>query len=148
VVSKRYIPLKHDELIQKKVPRRYNEAHNTDGGRAISGVYRLDTNLTLIELLDYKVRVANTICFSLDGGTLYFCDSPTKRIMAYDNYNADSAEASLGPGMGPGVRPGLGAGRVFYEMPADAAGFPDGATVDSSGALWSAHFGGGCAVLK
>lgn len=80
-------------------------------------------------ILDEGVRVANSLCFSTDGKTMYFCDSPTRRIHAYDYSNGLPSNK-----------------RLFYEIPEAEAGFPDGATVDSEDAVWSAQFGAGRVV--
>mmetsp|Transcript_27371 Transcript_27371/g.52114 ORF Transcript_27371/g.52114 Transcript_27371/m.52114 type:complete len:355 (+) Transcript_27371:371-1435(+) len=109
----------------------YNEMHRSDGARALSGVYRLDPSRPFApeRILDEGVRVANSLCFSTDGKTMYFCDSPTRRIHAYDYSNGLPSNK-----------------RLFYEIPEAEAGFPDGATVDSEDAVWSAQFGAGRVV--
>uniref|UniRef100_A0A061R6E3 Gluconolaconase n=1 Tax=Tetraselmis sp. GSL018 TaxID=582737 RepID=A0A061R6E3_9CHLO len=115
----------------------YNEEHRSDGGRAVSGVYRLEAEEGgVLRLLARRFRVANSICFSPSGGKMYFCDSPSRRILSvrYDGGGAaatqrlplDEAEGSVG---------------VFYAFPDGSPGFPDGATVDSEGGVWSAQFG-------
>jgi L-arabinonolactonase len=75
------------------------------------------------------IRIANGLCFSPDGTRMYFADSPTRTIRVYDF--AD--EASV-----------LGAPKTFANTPPGA--FPDGATVDAEGCVWSAHWGAGCVV--
>jgi L-arabinonolactonase len=75
------------------------------------------------------VRVANGLCMSPDGTRLYFADSPTRTILEYRLSEPD--------GM-------LSAPRFFAQTPQGA--FPDGATVDADGCVWSAHWGGGCVV--
>nr|WP_245197357.1 SMP-30/gluconolactonase/LRE family protein [Labrys sp. LIt4] len=70
--------------------------------------------------------VTNSICFSLDGGTMYFGDSPTRRIMACD-YDGGSGEvANI---------------RLFAATDDVPAGGPDGAIIDANGYLWSAQWG-------
>jgi L-arabinonolactonase len=73
--------------------------------------------------------IPNSICFSPDGATLYFCDSIQPRILRCD-YDPDGA--SLSP-------PSL-----FAEV--EGEGAPDGSTVDADGHLWNAQWGGGRAV--
>jgi L-arabinonolactonase len=74
-----------------------------------------------------RVGIANSICFSPDGGTMYFCDSPRATIMQC-RYDAASAQVS-------GVR-------VFATLgPSD--GSPDGSIVDADGCLWNAAWGAG-----
>jgi L-arabinonolactonase len=75
------------------------------------------------------VRIANSIAFSPDGRRMYFADTPTKIIRAYD-YDLDSGE--------------LSGERVFAAL--RGLGSPDGSTVDSDGCLWNAEWGGGRVV--
>lgn len=73
--------------------------------------------------------VPNSICFSPDGGTLYWCDSARPRILCadYDPVRATVANT-----------------RVFAETRDGRA--PDGSTIDAAGGLWNAHWDGGCVV--
>jgi L-arabinonolactonase len=75
------------------------------------------------------VRIANSIAFSPDGRLMYFADTPTKIIRAYD-YDIDSGE--------------LSGERTFAAL--QGPGSPDGSTVDSDGCLWNAEWGGGRVV--
>ena len=77
-----------------------------------------------------RVSIANSICFSPDGGTMYFCDSPRRRIMQCD-YDAESARVTNV--------------REFADL-ARHAGFPDGSTVDAEGAVWNAEWGASMVV--
>jgi sugar lactone lactonase YvrE len=62
----------------------YNGNHRGDGG-AIGGVYRLaaESPRALTEVLDYKIRVSNATCFTPDGKIMFFCDSPTRAVYAF-----------------------------------------------------------------
>jgi sugar lactone lactonase YvrE len=72
------------------------------------------------------IAISNGICWSPDGGTFYFADSPTGIIHAYDVDARDGAISNR---------------RVFAQTP---QGFsPDGANVDAEGCVWSAQWGGG-----
>jgi sugar lactone lactonase YvrE len=94
--------------------------------RAPTGaLYRVDPDHTAHRLLG-GITVPNSVAWSPDGRTLYFADTPTREIGAYP---VDPAS---------GV---LGARRVFARVP-DDAGYPDGATVDADGYLWSAQWDG------
>ena len=75
------------------------------------------------------VRIANSIAFSPDGRRMYFADTPTKIIRAYD-YDLDSGE--------------LSGERTFATL--QGPGSPDGSTVDSDGCVWNAEWGGGRVV--
>jgi sugar lactone lactonase YvrE len=73
------------------------------------------------------VTIANSICFSLDGRTMYFCDSPLRTIFQCD-YDAGAAGVA-------NVRP-------FVHFAAHQ-GLPDGSVVDAEGCLWNAEWGAG-----
>lgn len=77
-------------------------------------------------LIDAGFVVGNGPAFSSDGRTMYFADTMTGRILAYD----------LAPKLGE-VR----ARRLFTQVATDT-GYPDGMTVDTQGYLWVAHWGG------
>jgi L-arabinonolactonase len=71
--------------------------------------------------------IPNSICFTLDGKTMFFCDSPTGRIRQCD-YDAESASvANI---------------REFVHF-GEGNGLPDGSVVDSEGCLWNAVWGAG-----
>jgi L-arabinonolactonase len=73
------------------------------------------------------VAIPNSICFSPDGRTMFYCDSLSRRILQC-RYDAESAEVS-------DARPfaEFGAGR----------GLPDGSVIDADGGLWNAEWGAG-----
>ena len=93
--------------------------------RAVGGFYRLNRDLSLERLPLPAPAISNSIAFSPDGATMYYCDSPTREIRACD-YGADGSIAN---------------DRVFTTL-ADATGEPDGSTVDRDGGLWNAQWGG------
>ena len=95
--------------------------------RPIGSFYRYTAAGQLQRLDLPNVAIANSIAFSPDGGTMYFCDSPQRRIMACD-YDGASGETDRV--------------RVFAELPRDGAAVPDGSTVDAEGHLWNAQWGG------
>ena len=105
----------------------YNSYHSGGGpstGLENTGLYRINAGGDVEELLDYKFRVSNAISFSPDGRTMYFCDSPTRKIYAFDYSDAGVANR-----------------RLVYTQPSALAGSPDGANVDSEGFLWVALSG-------
>lgn len=75
------------------------------------------------------VAIPNSIAFSPDGRTLYWCDSREPRIFCGD-YDPDAATVSHA--------------RVFVEVEGGAS--PDGSTVDAAGGLWNAHWDAGRVV--
>jgi sugar lactone lactonase YvrE len=89
-------------------------------------LYRLDPDFRITRFAAGFV-VTNGPAFSADGRTLYFADSPARRIWAYD--------VDVAAGV-PTAR------RLFAELdPGD--GHPDGMCVDAEDHLWSAHWGAG-----
>lgn len=98
-----------------------------EGHPATGGFYQWSTASGLRSLDLPNVGIANSICFSPDGGTMYFCDSPRKRIMACRYDAAAAAVSDI---------------RLFAELgPSD--GYPDGSIVDAGGHLWNAAWGAG-----
>lgn len=88
------------------------------GGGAL---YRIDPDRSVTCVLPH-VSVANGIDFSLDGGTLYFVDSATRRVDAFD----------LDPDRGT-----IANRRPLVTIPF-GEGSPDGLCLDSEGCLWVA----------
>ena len=74
------------------------------------------------QMLANGIRIANSLCFSPDGGTMYFADSLDRNIRAYRYSSGDE----------PLAQP-----RIYLETKPYSSG-PDGATVDSEGCLWVA----------
>lgn len=98
---------------------------NEGTGAPDSSVIRIDPDGSVAPLLD-KVACANSICFSPDGETMYFADTPERVIRAY---GYDGATGRLGEA------------RVFADM-SDAPGLPDGSCVDAEGGVWNAEWEG------
>ncbi|MGH8855536.1 MAG: SMP-30/gluconolactonase/LRE family protein [Telluria sp.] len=103
----------------------FNQAENPKS--ALGGFYRLNLDLSLERLPIGNAAIANSICFSPDGRSMYYADSMTKEIRVCD-YDPCSGE--------------VGASRTF--VAADSApGEPDGSCIDAEGHLWSARWGAG-----
>lgn len=97
--------------------------------RAPEGVlWRLDGDARLHACKD-GICIPNSLCFSLDGQTLYFADSLKYQLCAYD-YDTVSGQ--------------IGDERIVSRT--TPPGFPDGATVDAEDFIWSAEFNGGRVV--
>lgn len=94
---------------------------------ANSSVIRISGDGT-VETILTGVACANSTCFAPDGATMYFADTPTRRIDAY-RY-----------GDGP-----LAAPRCLADM-AGEPGLPDGSCVDDEGGVWNAEWEGGQVV--
>jgi L-arabinonolactonase len=124
------------ELIHETQPGelrpRLNDGKVDRQGRFIAGsmdfqessgvgkLFCLDTDLS-VRTLDQDIICSNGPCFSPDGRTFYFADTGRRVIYAYD-YDPDVGK----------VR----SRRVFASFE-QLRGFPDGATVDEEGYLWS-----------
>lgn len=92
---------------------------------AIGSFYQYSSQHGLRRLDLPRVAIPNSICFSLDGKTLYYCDSLQPRILCCD-YDADRAAVS--------------GSRTFIEVDAANAS-PDGSTIDAEDCLWNAQWG-------
>ncbi len=103
----------------------FNE--KSDPKDQIGGYYRLNQDLSLERLPLPKVAIANSICFSPDGRTMYYADSLTLSINCCD-YDLETGAISNQ--------------RVFVPSTA-APGEPDGSTIDADGNLWSTRWGAG-----
>ena len=93
---------------------------------AIAGFYRLNLDLTLERLPLPAIAISNSICFSVDGTAMYFCDSMKKAIYRWDDYLGGDASRV----------------RVFAVLDA-GPGAADGATIEADDHLWSAQWGAG-----
>ena len=95
--------------------------------RAIGSFYQYAMAHGLRRLALPAVAIANSICFSLDGRTMYFCDTLTRRIQQCD-YDAETAQVDNI--------------RMFTQMDARDT-WPDGSVIDAEGCLWNAQWGAG-----
>ena len=86
-------------------------------------LYRLDARGCVA--MQTGIRIPNSLCWSPDGRTMYFADSPLRTIFAYP-FDPATGE--------PGER------REFATVEAPA--ISDGATVDAEGFVWCAHYDG------
>lgn len=93
--------------------------------RPLGNLYCLDKELNLEEKVK-DVKISNGLAWSLDNKKMYYIDSPTKKVFAFD-YDLETAEISKR--------------RVIIKF-AEGEGVPDGMTIDNQGKLWIAHFGG------
>jgi sugar lactone lactonase YvrE len=96
--------------------------HREGGGT----LYRLDPD-GRAEVVLRDLTISNGLGWSPDGRTLYLVDSGPRVVHAFA---FDGADGSISDG------------RVLVTVPEDV-GSPDGMTVDASGDLWVAIYGGG-----
>jgi sugar lactone lactonase YvrE len=73
-----------------------------------------------------RVRISNGLAWSPDGKTMYFIDTPTRDVMAFD-YDLDTGNIMNA--------------RVIIHFE-ETFGWPDGMTSDTDGNLWIAMWGG------
>lgn len=96
-----------------------------DGRDGAGSLYRLDdSGVATLQLRD--ATIANGLCWSPDGTTVFWNDTPTQTVWQFD-YSWDA---------------GLVNRRPFVRID-EADGAPDGLTVDRTGAVWVALWGGG-----
>jgi sugar lactone lactonase YvrE len=73
-----------------------------------------------------RISISNGLAWSNDYETLYYIDSPTRCVQAF-NYDASTGNLSNR--------------RIAFTIP-EAEGTPDGMTIDREGMLWIAHWDG------
>jgi len=100
------------------------KSERADNAR-IGSFYQYSAAHGLRRLALPNIAIPNSICFSLDGRTLYFCDSLDARILACDYDSAAATVDKL---------------RTFVELDLPEAS-PDGSCVDREGHLWNAQWG-------
>lgn len=98
--------------------------------RAIGSFYQYSVQYGLRRLALSAVAIANSICFSLDGKTMYFADTMTQRIQQCD-YDAETAQVANV--------------RLFVALQEEGA-YPDGSVIDRDGCLWNAQWGAASVV--
>ena len=88
--------------------------------------YQREGNTPVVKTILDSVSISNGICWSLNGKTMYYIDTPTRKVKAFD------FEGNTGS---------ISNGRTCIEIP-DSLGWPDGMTMDSKGNLWIGMWGG------
>ncbi|MEK0315681.1 SMP-30/gluconolactonase/LRE family protein [Cohnella sp. 56] len=95
------------------------------GGEPVGALYRLDADGSAHRMVG-EVGCSNGLGWSLDGSTMYYIDTGTRRV---DRFDYDAVSGSISNR------------RALAVIPADQ-GHPDGMTVDAEGKLWVAHWDG------
>lgn len=75
-----------------------------------------------------EVTISNGVAWSLDGKTMYYQDTPTRKVSAFD-FDGEKGEISNR--------------REVIDIP-DGLGTPDGNTIDEEGMLWVANWDAAC----
>ena len=120
-----------------KPDNRFNDGRCDRQGRFLAGSlpYSEDKPLGALWRLDVDHRaepvltgitVSNGLCWSPDGRTMYFVDTPTREIVAYDYDTARGTPSSP---------------RLFRKVE-DTPGWPDGSVTDSEGFVWNGEWDG------
>lgn len=116
---------------------RFNDGKCDPRGRFVAGtmdhneqetsgsLYSLSVDGRLKKILK-EVRISNGIAWSPDYKTMYFIDTPTREVKAFE-YDIETGQ--------------IANPRVIITFP-DTFGWPDGMTTDTNGNLWIAMWGG------
>jgi sugar lactone lactonase YvrE len=124
--------------VEAKPGVRFNDCRADPRGRLWAGtlhrdreprhaaLYRLEPSGELTTVLPERT-ISNGIGWSPAGTTMYYIDSTTQRLAAFD-YDLETGE--------------LGDQRLFAEIEA-TDGLPDGLAIDAEGCVWVCLFGGG-----
>jgi len=120
-------------------PNRFNDGKCDPSGRFWAGTMPYDPGAPpdgaalwclhpngTVERKVTGVRCSNGIAWSLDATTMYYIDTPTSEVRAYDFDSATGAISNP---------------RVAISVPR-SDGWPDGMTIDAEGMLWVAHWDG------
>ena len=130
-----------DPEAEKRETNRFNDGKCDPAGRFWAGtislikktgdaaLYMLNTDGTLHLKLD-EITNSNGICWSPEATKLYYIDTPTKQVRAYD-YDQDSGNISNET-------------VAVDTLAHDFKDSPDGMTIDTDGNLWVAFCHGGC----
>ena len=97
-----------------------------DKRRGAGGFYRLDPDGTVVQLLD-GITISNGLTWTPDARTMYYIDTPTRKIDAFDYDLATGA---------------LSGRRTHIELVPGEPGDLDGMTMDTEGGLWVALWNG------
>lgn len=112
---------------------RFNDAKCDPAGRLWAGtmacderpecgrLYRIDSQWRVTPMVD-RISISNGLAWSPEGRTMYYIDSPTRRVDAFDFHDGE-----------------ISGRRTVLSM---TDGFPDGMCIDARGNLWIALWGG------
>ena len=126
------------DLEAEGIGNRLNDGRCDPAGRYVLGSMFADTNAGRTTGILHQVQhgsatqlrsgigVANGLAFDAVRNRMYFADTPTEKVLAFDYDPATGIATNE---------------RVFFDY-ADMPGKPDGACVDSEGCYWSASVNG------
>ncbi|MCF2948609.1 SMP-30/gluconolactonase/LRE family protein [Paraglaciecola aquimarina] len=93
-----------------------------DESRARASLYRLEHNHQVTKVIE-QIKVSNGLCWSPNGDTLYFADSPTQTIRQA-KMNTETGDI----------------GQLTQFAKTDSHAYPDGSCVDNQGCIWNAQW--------
>ena len=111
-------------------PMRWNDAKVAPNGdlwlgsmgyaevNPVGALYRMKSGTKVVEKIVPGATVSNGLAWSTDLATMYYIDSPTRVLQAFDFINGEIFN-----------------GRVVAQFP-DSYGYPDGMSIDVEGGLW------------
>ena len=120
-----------------KLDNRFNDGRCDREGRFFAGsltysedqpvgsLWRLDVDHSAKPVLN-GLTVSNGLCWSPDGGVMYFVDTPTREIQAFDYDQATGTPSNP---------------KVLVKTDPEG-GWPDGSITDSEGCIWNAEWDG------
>ncbi|MEI7028423.1 SMP-30/gluconolactonase/LRE family protein [Paenibacillus sp. y28] len=124
---------------EKHLPgNRFNDGKCDPAGRFWAGtmhmeeteptatLYVLNADRTLESRVG-DITTSNGLTWSPDGKTMYYIDSPTRTVSAFDYDSSTGTVANR---------------RIIIRFDVERGSFPDGMTADSEGMLWIAEWGG------
>lgn len=129
----------HNGIEDNKKNNRFNDGKCDSYGRFWAGtmdttgkigagsLYYLTPELKVQSVLN-DVSISNGLAWSKGNRTMYYIDTPTKKVLAFD------FDLELGI---------ISNKKVVISIP-DDQGAPDGMTIDREGMLWIAQWGGWC----
>lgn len=97
----------------------------SDDRQPVASLYRIDGQFTVDRVVD-GVTVSNGMAWSRDQRTMYYIDSPTYRVDAFDYHPEEGTLSNRRP---------------VIKFP-EGSGKPDGMTIDAEGMLWVALYRG------
>ncbi|SDM69196.1 SMP-30/gluconolactonase/LRE family protein [Sediminibacillus halophilus] len=122
---------------ENKPENRFNEGKCDPEGRFWAGtmelnakpgaasLYRIDADHTVNKMVS-DVTISNGLAWSVEKKTMYYADTPTQKIDAFDYEPTTGAISNR---------------RTVIRIP-EEQGAPDGMTIDEEGMLWIAQWGG------
>ncbi|MBT9189523.1 SMP-30/gluconolactonase/LRE family protein [Zobellia russellii] len=125
------------ELEKDKPDNRFNDGKCDPKGRfwlgsmcrqglsATGALYSIEADMGYVKRAEH-ITVSNGITWSLDHKTMYYIDSPTRKVVAY-SYDVETGAISNPI--------------KVIDIP-EEFGFPDGMTIDNEGMVWIALWGG------